>query len=327
MYIAIDGGGTKTEYLLLDSNYEVMDRYLGGCLNHDFLEKGWADVRDILESSINILLERNNLVMSDIKYIAAGISGVDTAEDQKHVEECFSSAGISRFIAVNDGYLPIAAENPAAWGVSLNCGTGMCCAAVDPFGNRMKLAGMDEWSGDAGGGNWIVVHMYRKVYESLILKDIRTPLVSAYMKAMNIETKVDFINSWSELKDRESAARREMHRKIIQIFFELFENSNPEAQTLAERMIRCAVYTVEAVVRELHFDCEKIPVYLSGSILTRVASEGYLSMLKEALSYICQGKLEVHMCIKRPVDGAVRMLSLKSLKTVKQVEQNGKETE
>lgn len=29
MYIAIDGGGTKTEYLLLDKHFQVVDHYLG----------------------------------------------------------------------------------------------------------------------------------------------------------------------------------------------------------------------------------------------------------------------------------------------------------
>ena len=308
MYIAIDGGGTKTEYLLLDRHFQVVDHYLGGCLNHDLLGNGWADVSLALKASIDVLLKRNGLTISDIEAAAAGISGLDTARDQQQAEACFSSAGISRFLAINDGYLPIAAENPAAWGVSLNCGTGMCCAAIDPSGNQIKLAGMDDWSGDAGGGNWIVVHMYRKVYESLILKDVGTPLVLEYMKAMKLGSKVDFINSWSDLKDGDSAACKEMHRRIIQLFFELFERSNPEAQSLAEKMIKCAVYTVDAAVRELDFSCEKIPVYLSGSILTKAASSGYLSMLKEALSCICQGKLEVCICRKRPVDGAVRLL-------------------
>ena len=114
--------------------------------------------------------------------------------------------------------ISIAAENPAAWGVSLNCGTGMCCAAIDSSGNRIKLAGMDEWSGDAGGGNWIVMQMYRKVYENLILKDVSTPFVMEYMKVMNLGGKVDFINSWSDLKDGENTECKVLHRKIIRLF-------------------------------------------------------------------------------------------------------------
>ena len=198
MYIAIDGGGTKTEYLLLDKHFQVVDHYLGGCLNHDLLGNGWADVSLALKASIDVLLERNGLTVSDIEAV---------------------TAGISRFLAINDGYLPIAAENPAAWGVSLNCGTGMCCAAIDSSGNRIKLAGMDEWSGDAGGGNWIVIQMYRKVYENLILKDVSTPFVMEYMKVMNLGGKVEFINSWSDLKDGENAECKVVHRKIIRLFF------------------------------------------------------------------------------------------------------------
>lgn len=75
MYIAIDGGGTKTEYLLLDKHFQVVDHYLGGCLNHDLLGNGWADVSLALKASIDVLLERNGLTVSDIEAVAAGISG------------------------------------------------------------------------------------------------------------------------------------------------------------------------------------------------------------------------------------------------------------
>lgn len=75
MYIAIDGGGTKTEYLLLDKHFQVVDHYLGGCLNHDLLGNGWADISLALKASIDVLLERNGLTVSDIEAAAAGISG------------------------------------------------------------------------------------------------------------------------------------------------------------------------------------------------------------------------------------------------------------
>ena len=107
MYIAIDGGGTKTEYLLLDKHFQVVDHYLGGCLNHDLLGNGWADVSLALKASIDVLLERNGLTVSDIEAVAAGISGLDTARDQLQADACFSSAGISRFLAINDGYPPL----------------------------------------------------------------------------------------------------------------------------------------------------------------------------------------------------------------------------
>lgn len=98
MYIAIDGGGTKTEYLLLDKHFQVVDHYLGGCLNHDLLGNGWADVSLALKASIDVLLERNGLTVSDIEATAAGISGLDTARDQQQADACFSLAGISRFL-------------------------------------------------------------------------------------------------------------------------------------------------------------------------------------------------------------------------------------
>lgn len=106
---------------------------------------------------------------------------------------------------------------------------------------------------------------------------------------------------------RGEAECKALHRKIIWLFFELLERSNPGGAGACRSDVKCAAYSIDAAVRELHFSGEKIPVYLSGSILTKAASSGYLSRLKKALSCICQGT-EVHMCTKRPVEGAVQLL-------------------
>ena len=79
------------------------------------------------------------------------------------------------------------------------------------------------------------MQMYRKVYENLILKDVNTPLVMEYVKAMNLGSKVDFINSWSDLKDGENTECKVLHRKIIRLFFELLERSNPEEMCIRDR--------------------------------------------------------------------------------------------
>ncbi len=65
----------------------------------------------------------------------------------------FLFAGISRFLAINDGYLPIAAENPAAWGSSVNCRNRMDVSGVrqlviDPSG--LTRSNWPEWMSGQG---------------------------------------------------------------------------------------------------------------------------------------------------------------------------------
>ncbi|MFR5152054.1 MAG: hypothetical protein ACLTER_23365 [Ruminococcus sp.] len=50
-------------------------------------------------------------------------------------------------------------------------------------------------------------------------------------------------------------------------------------------MIKCAAYSIDAAVRELHFFGEKIPVYLSGSILTKASFLG-VSVDAEGSSFL-----------------------------------------
>ena len=109
-YLAIDGGGTKTEYRLLDGQFRAAERCLGGCVNHDFLPGGWEDTARELRSAIADLLGRRGLQIGDITDTVAGLSGVDSRTDQINIERCLRDIGLTRFLVCNDGFLPVKAE-------------------------------------------------------------------------------------------------------------------------------------------------------------------------------------------------------------------------
>ncbi|MFS6554732.1 hypothetical protein VPJ68_04405, partial [Parabacteroides distasonis] len=136
--------------------------------NHDLLPDGWEDTARELRSGIGTLLGRRGLQTGDIADVVAGLSGVDSRTDQEQAERCLREIGLKEFLVCNDGFLPVKAEC-GGWGIAYNCGTGVCCAGIGEDGGMVKRAGLDEWSGDAGGGRWIAVHLFRAVYRRCIL--------------------------------------------------------------------------------------------------------------------------------------------------------------
>lgn len=306
MYIAIDGGGTKTEYLLLDEHFEVRERYLGACVNHDFLPDGWEGTFGELRGGISTLLEKGRLGIEDVEDVTAGLAGIDTRIDQRQMETCMKRIGLKRFAVCNDGFLSVLAECPGGWGIAYNCGTGVCCAGIDEKQNRVKTAGLDEWSGDAGGGNWIVQQVFRQVYSDLVYWRMRTPFAQRYMEELKLETEEDVVDSLSLL--RYPADHPELQIKVIRLLFELLDSGDAEAVSLTDRMLQCAYANVLAVIKGLEFPQSEIPLVLTGSIHTKAASREYLRRLGEVLQKAADNRLKIHMASKAPVWGAVQWL-------------------
>lgn len=306
IYVAIDGGGTKTEYLLLGGQFQVTGRYLGGCVNHDLLPDGWNGTLKELQTGIQTLLEANHVRLDDLADVVAGLSGVDTRSDQKQADGCMRAIGVKRFLICNDGFLPVKAECPGGYGISYNCGTGVCCAGINEEGQLAKIAGLDEWSGDAGGGRWIVTNVFLAIYEARILRGEETPLASAYQALLSLHTEEDLIDSLTKLKA--PADYPEVTKNVIRMFFTELESGDKAAQQIADQMLKCAADSIRCVYSRLNFPQEEIPIVLTGSILTKAANRTYLDLLEKRLQREIPGRFRLCMVSKEPVWGAVRWL-------------------
>lgn len=306
MYIAIDGGGTKTEYILLNEQFDVMERYLGGCINHDFLSNGWEGTQAELRNGINALLDKKALQITDIKDVTAGLSGIDTRSDQQCIEQCIKKIGIQNFAVCNDGFLPVMAECSDGWGIAYNCGTGVCCVAIDEKNNRRKTAGLDEWSGDAGGGSWIVTQVFKQIYKELFFQKKETPFAQKYKQMLQLETDADFVDSMSMLK--QPSKYPELQKMVIQFLFQQFHSGEKEALLIVKEMLQCASNNICAIMQGLEFSHQAVPLILTGSIHTKAANSEYLHLLNETLQKAADNRLEIRMAEKPPVWGAVEWL-------------------
>lgn len=304
-YLAIDGGGTKTEYRLVDEQFRLAERCRGGCVNHDLLPGGWEDTVLELQSGIQTLLGRRALQISDIADTVAGLSGVDSLSDQKHVEHCLLDMGLERFLVCNDGFLPVKAEC-GGWGIAYNCGTGVCCCGIGEDGSMVKLAGLDEWSGDAGGGRWIAVHLFRTVYRQRILKSRETYLTEAYQQRFDCRSEEDIIESLTFLKT--PAQNPEVSKAAVELFFAALEQQDQDIQLLAEEMADCAAENISTVCRRLEFVRPEIPVVLTGSIHTKAANQMYLDLLRQKIQRKMSGRAEIFLASKEPAVGAQEWL-------------------
>lgn len=300
--IALDGGGTKTEILLLDGLYKTVDSQWCGCVNHEQLHGKYNAAGTILQNALNELLGRNRLKAGLVHDLVAGIAGVDTLADEEEYRVQLERCGFSRLAVVNDGYLPIKANAPEGWGIAYNCGTGVCCNAIGIDGGMTKTGGLDEWAGDAGGGRWITQQVFRAVYDSYVLRLENTQLKERYFSAFGPYDEIELIESLMCLK-REP----ERQKLVIRMLFDAAEDQDKTALHITEIMLDRAVAFIRAAIRRTEFGNEEIPVILTGSVLLKAASRSYLLRLEEYL-YARIPHVHVKQAEHESVMGAVKWL-------------------
>ncbi len=146
-YIGIDGGGTKTEFVLTNENGEVLKRVLKGGSNPNDI--GLENAVSILLQGLEETLNRKDIPLKNL-YIFAGISGAGVSGN---------AIALSDRIAVDYPNIQIGSDLINAIetcmrggnGVAVICGTGISCALCQD-GEYTTVGGYGYLFEDGGSG-------------------------------------------------------------------------------------------------------------------------------------------------------------------------------
>ena len=291
MYIAIDGGGTKTEYLLLDDRFEVADRVFGGASNHEHVAGGFEGVKREFGETIGALLARHNLTAADIRDVVAGLSGADNRGQIEVLENILHEMGFARVMVCNDGYLPVKTACENGVGIAYNCGTGVCCTSIDSKGKMTKTGGLEEWAGDAGGGTWILQQVFRRVYDEIWLGVGHTMLTGAYVDALGLEPGAPELSPPEESLPILLGDSKKKH-KVIASLFAANAEGDAAARAICAQMIERGVQFIAGAYRAGCFEGESVCISLAGSILLKAADDYYLERFKTTVEGVLPAKVK-----------------------------------
>ena len=145
-YLAIDGGGSKTMFLLADQNQNVIKTLCLGASNPNDI--GMDNAKAILQNGIKNIC--SGLPVSKIKMFA-GLSGGTTGDNQKILARFFSEFGFESFKNGSDIDNIIALGNDEKQ-IFIILGTGIICYAKNN-GKLKRIAGWGQFF-DAGGSGY-----------------------------------------------------------------------------------------------------------------------------------------------------------------------------
>lgn len=153
--LAVDGGGTKTELVLVDEQGETLAQARTGSTSPKAVTPEQA--RENMRAGAQHIAEQG-FDLDRIEVAVYGLGGLDLPEERPFFERMLQDAGLptepERAHLTNDGLLPLYAAGETAGSVII-AGTGSIAFNVDGIGSVRRVGGWGYGMSDLGSGNWV----------------------------------------------------------------------------------------------------------------------------------------------------------------------------
>jgi N-acetylglucosamine kinase-like BadF-type ATPase len=158
--LALDGGSTKTDAVLVAADGTLLGRSRLGPSNHQLV--GVDVALDTLGAAIAAVTENAGMSDPPFPICQLGVyclAGLDLPVDEAQLGPAIALRGwTGSDLLRNDTFAVSRAGTTSTWGIGVVCGTGMNCAGVGPDGTAVRFPALAELSGDfAPGGSWLGV--------------------------------------------------------------------------------------------------------------------------------------------------------------------------
>jgi len=152
LFLGIDGGGTKTAFVLIDSDGRMLARHES--TTSYYLEIGFEALKALLRDGVKAVLAQASVPASDIAHTFAGLPahGEDSALLASF--DSLLTDVLPRSTIANDMVCSWAGSLAGADGISLVAGTGSI-AYGEWMGRGARCGGWGEVFGDEGSAHWL----------------------------------------------------------------------------------------------------------------------------------------------------------------------------
>jgi N-acetylmuramic acid 6-phosphate etherase len=263
IFIGINGGGTKTTLVAVDSSLDVLAQVqTGGSNQNNF---GVDQVRATLHTAIRDLLAQAGLTVTEIGGIGAGLAGVDRPNDRIVFAQIFDEIlpGVP-LVLENDGTIALVAGVGRKFGVIVISGTGTISIGADDAGTLARCSGWG-WLIDDGSGYAIGREILRAICDARDGAQPPTLLTERVLARLNLEN-FDQLVPWIYAPNRNPNEIAALAAEAVAVV-----HQDLTALRILVRAADALARNAVTVINRLNFGDQKIPVVLSGGIFDHVA--------------------------------------------------------
>src|ERR1044072_3714040 len=151
--VGVDGGGTKTEAVIMDASLRVIGGGHAGPSNP--LRVGIAGAAAAVREAIDNACASAKLRRGDLIGAQIGLAGARRRELGERMRETLLPLGIGDIEVVTDANIALYGATDGAPGLVVIAGTGSICCGINARGKRFCAGGWGPVAGDEGAGAWI----------------------------------------------------------------------------------------------------------------------------------------------------------------------------
>lgn len=187
-FLGIDGGGSKTTFLLVDDYYNEICHIHSGPSNH--LSVGNDAAREAIAEGIGRLTECPDIV-------CAGFAGAGRPESVAFYREVLQSLfPEAQIIIESDAFISSIGAIGVDPGILLIAGTGSIVIGRDKDRSMFRVGGWGPYFGDEGSGFWIGREAVRAALRSL---DSQSPtdFTKLVSEALGLKHIAEVVGAWA----------------------------------------------------------------------------------------------------------------------------------
>src|SRR5215475_3953048 len=188
-FLGIDGGGSKTAFLLVDEYYNEICHIQTGPSNH--LSVGNDAARKAIAYGISQLTEQPNIV-------CAGFAGAGRPESVAFYREVLQSLipGSQVIIIESDAFISSIGAIGIDPGVLLIAGTGSIVIGRDRDRSMFRVGGWGPYFGDEGSGFWIGREAVRAALRSIDAQ-ATTEFTQSIATGLGLKSVSEVVGAWA----------------------------------------------------------------------------------------------------------------------------------
>lgn len=298
-FLAVDGGGTKTQVLLADAQGNKLGEGWSGPTSLTATSVGAASFN--LREAVRQALETVGS-QAEISAMVMGLAGMDTPNEEAQALHVFKQVldvhHIARFQLVNDIVIALESGSDAPNAVALIAGTGSNCWGRNQAGQKAKSSGMDYLLTDQGSAYAIGRQVLREAVRSFdgrSPKSVLEQLVREYFH----------ISSIAELKDHvyNPVLTKTEIGELAKLCSDAHQQGDEVAATIFTKTAHDLLDLVKAVVTRLELQSQTYDLVLVGGVSKlQSVTDQFLELLRQF-----SPQVQVIQPTQDPVHGALKL--------------------
>jgi N-acetylglucosamine kinase-like BadF-type ATPase len=254
--IAVDGGNSKTEAMLIAASGEVLASTRG---------PGFRPQIDGVEAAMAVLTGVVGALDAPgrVALISAYLAGADLPAEEEELHARVAAAGWARRTVIgNDTIALLRSGAPERWGVAVVCGAGINAVGLAPDGRIARFPALGELTGDWGGGDGV---MRAGIWSAVRGEDGRGPataLSERIATSFAMRTVLDV-----SLAVHTGALGWPDLRPITRLVFEVAAEGDDVAVGIVERLAAEITAMAAVLIERLALGDVEVPLVLGGGVI------------------------------------------------------------